>query len=285
MPVESSFWFEDILELNNGRTIKIKIDDLIETYDSEFQKIQIYKTKPFGKMLVLDGVIMCTEWDEHSYHEMIAHVPMFVHPNPENVLVIGGGDGGSLREVLRHPEVKRADLCEIDRDVIRLCQKHLPTLSCSFDDNQVSVYHEDGAKFLKERKNCYDIIIVDSADPIGFCKVLFSEDFYVLIRDALKEDGIAITQSESFYYHLDLIETLTGYAKKNFKEPAYYYTTVPTYPSGLIGFTFCSKKYHPLDDLNEKRISSIQTSLKYYNPGIHRGAFQLPGFVRDRIRL
>ncbi len=285
MSVESSLWFEEAFEVDEGRTTKIKIEDLIEAYDSDFQRIEIYKTKPFGKMLVIDGVIMCTEWDEHAYHEMICHVPMFVHPGPRDVLVIGGGDGGTLREVLKHPEVRKADICEIDKHVIRLCQKHLPVLSCSFDDNRTTIYNEDGAKFIKERKGHYDIVIVDSADPIGVCKTLFTEEFYVALRDVLNDDGIVVTQSESFYYHLDLIETLTGYAKKYFDKPAYYFTVVPSYPSGIIGFTFCSKRYHPLDDFDEERIAAFQSSLKYYNAGIHRGAFQLPRFVRDRINL
>ncbi len=285
MPVESQLWFEEILELESGRTLKIKINNLIEKYDSPFQRIEVYETKPFGRMLVLDGVIMCTEWDEHAYHEMITHVPLCVHKKPENVLVIGGGDGGTIREVLKHPEVKRVDLCEIDGDVVRLSIKHLPSMACSFDDKRVTVYNEDGAKFVKDRKNTYDIIIVDSSDPIGPAEVLFSEDFYISMKDSLKEDGIATTQSESFYYHGDIVNRLTGFAKKHYKMPAYYFTVVPTYPSGIIGFTFCSKKYHHLNDFNEKKAESIQKSCKYYNTGIHRGAFALPNFIKNRVGL
>lgn len=285
MPVESSLWFEEKYELDKGRTMKIRIKNLIEQIDSEFQKIEIYETDPFGKMLVLDGVIMCTEWDEHAYHEMLAHVPMFTHPAPEKVLVIGGGDGGTLREVLKHSEVRQADICEIDGDVIRMCRKHLPSLSCSFDDPRVRVYMEDGAKFVERSRGEYDIILVDSADPVGFCKVLFSEDFYRALSNALEDDGIAVTQSESYFYHLDLIETLTGYAKKYFRHPGYYNTTIPTYPSGIIGFTFCSKKHHPLNAPAEQRIRKIESQLKYYNPGIHSGAFRLPSFVQKRIKV
>ena len=285
MPVESYLWFEEILELESGRTIKIKIDNLIEKYDSKFQRIEIYETYSFGKMLVLDGVIMCTEWDECAYHEMIAHVPMFVHPNPAKVLIIGGGDGGSLREVLKHPEVKNIDVCEIDEHVIRLSKKHLPAMASSFDDKRVTIYFEDGARFVKEQKDRYDIVIVDSSDPIGAAVVLFTEDFYISLKDVLKENGIAVTQSESFYYHGDIVERLTGYAKKLFQVSAYYFTVVPTYPSGLIGFTFCSKTYHHLNDFKEERVTPIQPLLKYYNPGIHRGSFALPGFIKNRINI
>lgn len=285
MPVPSQLWFEEKFEINKGRTLKIEVQDLIEQYDSEFQRIEVYQTKPFGKMLVLDGVIMTTEWDEHSYHEMITHVPMCVHKNPETVCVIGGGDGGTIREVLRHNSVKKVDICEIDGDVIRLCEKHFPSLASSFCDSRVTVYTKDGAEFLKNNKNAYDIIIVDSSDPIGPAEVLFSESFYISIKEALRDDGIAVTQSESFFYHLDIIERLNGYANKNFPVASYYSTVVPTYPSGIIGFTFCSMKYHPIMDLDENRTTPFADSLKYYNSSIHRGAFQLPSFVKRRLKL
>ncbi len=285
MAVVSHLWFEETLELQLGRTVKIEIEDVIEKFDSDFQRIEIYKTKPFGKMLVLDGVIMCTEWDEHAYHEMISHVPMMTHPKPENVLVIGGGDGGTIREVLKHREVKKVDLCEIDEAVIRLSRKHLPMLAESFNDKRVHIFNKDGAKFIKEHKNEYDIIMVDSSDPIGPAEVLFSEAFYASMKDSLKEDGIAVTQSESFYYHTDIVERLTGYAKKLYAVPAYYFTMVPTYPSGIIGFTFCSKKYHPINNFNENKAISLQQTMKYYNPAIHRAAFSLPSFVKNRIKL
>jgi spermidine synthase len=284
MPVESQLWFEEILEMDQGRTFKIKILDLVEKLDSKFQRIEIYDTKPFGRMLVLDGVVMSTEWDEHAYHEMIAHVPMFVHPNPRNVLVIGGGDGGTVREVIKHPEVKNVDVCEIDTDVIRLCKKHMPFLASSFDDKRVNVYTEDGAVFIKDRRNTYDVILVDSSDPIGPAKVLFAEEFFLGLSDALNDDGIAVTQAESFYYHTDIVARLAGYSKKHFKVPAYYYTIVPTYPSGIIGFTFNSKKYHPVDDYNEKRVLSMKANLRYYNSWIHTGSFALPTFIQNRIK-
>lgn len=285
MPVESHLWFEEILEFESGRTIKIKINDLIEKYDSKFQRIEIYDTKPFGKMLVLEGIIMCTEWDEFAYHEMITHVPMFVHPKPEEILIIGGGDGGTAREVLKHSDVKKVDICEIDEDVVRICRKHLPTMASSFDDKRINIYFEDGAKFVKERKDCYDVIIVDSSDPIGTAEVLFREDFYLSLKDVLKEEGIAVTQSESYFYDSNLVERITGYSKKYYEVSEYYFTTVPTYPSGVIGFSFCSKKYHPLDHLNEERVNKLQHSFKYYNPDIHRGSFALPSFIKNRINL
>ncbi len=283
--MESHLWFDEILEFEAGRTLRIKIRNLLEKFESKYQSIEVYETKSFGKMLVLDGVIMCTEWDEYAYHEMIAHVPMCVHPAPERVLVIGGGDGGTIREVLRHGSVKKVDLCEIDPDVVRLSIKHLPTMACSLNDPRVSVYNEDGAMFVKDRKKSYDIIIVDSSDPIGPAEVLFSEGFYVAMKESLRDDGIAVTQSESFFYHSDIVHSLTGFAKKHYAVPGYYFTVVPTYPSGIIGFTFCSKKHHPLKDFNEERAISLLPQLRYYNPGIHRGSFALPTFIKDRVQL
>jgi spermidine synthase len=283
--MESQLWFEEMLELNAGRTLKIKINCLIEQCDSPFQRIEIYETKPFGRMLVLDGVIMCTEWDEHAYHEMITHVPLCVHPSPRRVLVIGGGDGGTVREVLRHPGVQLVHLCEIDGEVVRLSKKHLPSLASALDDPRVTVYNEDGAKFVQERKGGYDVIIVDSSDPIGPAEVLFSEEFYVSMKESLGDDGIAVTQAESFFYHGDIVHRLTGFARKHYSVPGYYFTVVPTYPSGVIGFTFCSKKYDPLRDFNEEKAKSLLPKLKYYNPGIHRGSFALPSFIKNRIQL
>lgn len=285
MPELSNLWFEENYEYDEGRTIKIKIEKMIDQYDSPFQRIEVYQTKPFGRMLVLDGVIMCTEWDEHAYHEMLAHVPLFTHPNPERVLVVGGGDGGTIREVLKHPTVKEAVLCEIDEHVIRLSKKHLPQMASALDDPRVKIVCEDGAKYVKAHKNAFDIILVDSSDPIGPATVLFSEEFYASMRDCLNDGGIAATQSESFFYHGDIVHRLTGYAKKYFAIPGYYFTVVPTYPSGIIGFTFCSKKYHPLKDVDETRIAKLQPKLRYYNAAIHKGSFALPTFIASRIDL
>lgn len=268
-------WFEEQLEVKEGRVLKIEYKELLETHQSKFQEIDIYDTVPYGKMLVHDEVIMLTEYDETHYHEMITHVALSVHPEPKRVLVIGGGDGGTLREVLRHKDVETADLCEIDEDVIRLSKKYFPNLACSFDDPRARVYCEDGAGFVRERPGYYDVIIVDSSDPIGPAEVLFQEKFYRDMHDALTPDGIVVTQSESFLYHKDIIANIAGFSKKIFPRYFYYYTMVPTYPSGLIGFSFCSRKYHPLEDFRPPRAAALD-NLTYYNPAIHKAAFALP---------
>jgi len=274
-----SNWFEEQLELKKGRLIKIQYKELLESVQSQFQKIDVYDTVPFGKMLVHDNVIMLTEFDETHYHEMIVHVALNVHINPQRLLVIGGGDGGTLREVLKHNQVQSAHLCEIDGQVIEVCKKYFPNLSCSFDDPRVEVFLEDGAEFVKKRENFYDIIIIDSSDPIGPAEVLFQEQFYKNMFNALTHDGIVITQSESFMYHRDVIKNIVSFNKKIFPHYFYYYTMVPTYPSGVIGFSFCSKKYHPIKDFNPEKANAL-TGLKYYNKEIHKAAFILPqGFT------
>ena len=274
-----SNWFEEQLDVKQGRLIKIQYKELLESVQSRFQKIDVYDTVPFGKMLVHDEVIMLTEFDEAHYHEMIAHVALNVHAHPGRVLVIGGGDGGTLREVLKHKEIHTAHLCEIDGQVIEICQKHFPGLSRSFDDPRVEVFLEDGAEFVKKRENFYDIIIVDSSDPIGPAEVLFQEQFFKNMANALTHDGIVITQSESFQYHRHIIKNIVSFSKKIFSHYFYYYTLVPTYPSGLIGFSFCSKKYHPIEDFHPVKADAL-TGLKYYNQEIHKAAFVLPqGFA------
>ncbi len=278
-----SIWFEEKLEVERGRTVKIEYKKLLESFQSEFQKIDIYDTVPFGKMLVHDEVIMLTEADEANYHEMISHVALTVHPAPRNVLVIGGGDGGTVREILKHRDVASIHLCEIDKDVVRLCKKHLPVLSSGLGHEKVEIFYEDGAEFIRKWKNHYQVIIVDSSDPIGPAKVLFKEEFYRNMNKALAQDGIVVTQSESFLYHREVIGEIASFSKRIFPGYHYYYTLVPTYPSGLIGFSFCTKKYHPLADLKEERTSGL-TNLRYYTPDIHRASFVLPLSFREFLQ-
>ena len=272
-------WFEEQLEVSLGRIFKVKCTKLLESVRSSFQKIDVYETVSFGKMLVHDDVIMVTEKDEAHYHEMIVHVALNTHPRPERVLVIGGGDGGTMREVMRHPEVRSAHLCEIDGEVVRVCRRHFPDLTQSFDDPRVELFFEDGAEFIRTHRDYYDVIIVDSSDPVGPAEVLFRREFYQGMHDALRPEGIAVTQSESFQYHAPVIAKVAAFSREIFPVYRYYYATVPTYPSGLIGFSFCSKKYDPIADFDERRAAMLK-GLTYYNAGIHRASFALPEFTR-----
>ena len=273
-------WFGEQYGKENGRYLQIKVDNVLEKVKSPFQEIAVVDSPAFGKILVNDGIIMLTEADEAGYHEMIAHVPLCAHPRPEEILVIGGGDGGTVREILKHSQVKRVDVCEIDEQVVEVCRRHFPNLANSFDNVKVHLYHEDGAQFLTIRKNRYDVIIVDSSDPIGPGTTLFTESFYQSIFYSLKEDGIAVSQMESLFWHGQFIQGIFQFIKKIFPLSTYYYTMVPTYPSGMIGFSFCSRKYHPIKDFRPEEAAKL-ADLKYYHTDLHKTAFVLPAFARD----
>ena len=251
-------------------------------YRSPYQEIAVFETENLGRMLVLDGITMLTEFDEFAYHEMIAHVPLLVHPNPRRVLIIGGGDGGTAREILKHREVEDIQLCEIDEDVPKVCRTYLPSLASSLDDPRVHVHYEDGARFISEKSRAFDVIIVDSTDPVGPGKILFQRPFYENMMKALTEDGIAVTQCESIYFHQNIIKGVTTFAREIFPVLHYYYSLVPTYPSGIIGFFFCSRKYEPFGDIAADRYQSLK-GLRYYTPEVHRSAFTLPRFGSDII--
>jgi spermidine synthase len=229
-------------------------------------------------MLVIDGVTMLTEFDEFAYHEMISHVPLLVHPRPSRVLVIGGGDGGVVREVLKHQEVESVHLCEIDEEVVTVCREYLPSQASSLDDPRVKIFCEDGAKFAANHPGSYEVIIVDSTDPFGPGQVLFQKPFFLSVKKALTRQGIAVTQCESIYLHRQVIEGVFSFARKIYPVTGYYFTVVPTYPSGLIGFSFCSLGRDPIKDIGEDRAKRLK-NLRYYSPGIHRGAFALPRFA------
>lgn len=275
-----NLWFQDCIEFGHGCTLSIKIKNALFHTRSPFQEIAILDTEKMGRLLVIDGVTMLTEYDEFAYHEMISHVPLLVHPKPSRVLVIGGGDGGTVREVLKHPDVESVHLCEIDEAVVRACREYLPSLASGLDDSRVAIFYEDGAKFVADRPNSYEIILVDSTDPVGPGQVLFQEPFYADMKRALTGQGIAVTQCESLYLHRSVIEGVYAFARELYPKLGYYYTIVPTYPSGMIGFFFCSKKLGPLDGLDESRLARLQ-GLKYYSPEMHRAAFALPRFARE----
>lgn len=273
-------WIEEKLEIEKGRALRIKITQFLERVKSEFQEIEVVESKSFGKILLIDGVIMLTEADEFCYHEMITHVPLCVHTKAQKVLVIGGGDGGTVREILKHDNVKEVDVCEIDEKVIEISKRHFPNLANSFDDPKVKIFCEDGNKFINKRKHEYDLIIVDSSDPIGPAGVLFRRGFYEAMYQALKDDGIVVSQAESFFYHRKIIKSLFSFIKEIYPISEYYYTLVPTYPSGVIGFTFCSKKYHPINNFSKTEALKLN-DLKYYNKDIHKASFTLPNFFQD----
>lgn len=266
-----------------GIAISLKVDELLYSKKSRFQQIDLYQTRSHGRMLVLDGIIQLTERDEFSYQEMMAHLPLFSHPHPENVLVIGGGDGGVLREINRHPDVCCIDFCEIDEEVITVSKQFLPTLACGFDDPRVCVHIKDGAAFVREHPNCYDVIIVDSSDPVGPGEALFENQFYQDLKHALKPGGLIATQGESFFLHPDWVEKLMGITRSLFPIHAYANIIVPTYTGGHIGI--CLGSLGPKLVAPARPVPQVlQSQLKYYSPGMHSAAFVLPYFAEKMMK-
>ncbi len=272
-------WFSEICPMWQGVALSLEIEKVLYSKKSKFQQIDLFQTKNFGKMLVLDGIIQLTEPDEFAYHEMLAHVPMFAHANPEEILVIGGGDGGVLREICRHDCIKHIDFCEIDEEVIKVAKEFLPDIACGFDDPRISIHIGDGNAFVKEHQNQYDVIIVDSSDPIGPGEALFEKPFYKALKSALKPNGLVATQGESFFLHKDCVENLVKITREIFPVQAYSYILVPTYPGGHIGICLGSLEPDPAHPC--RKIShELQEQLKYYTPEIHKASFIMPYFAK-----
>lgn len=272
-------WLKEGQIADAAMTYKIK--ETLVTKKTEFQDLAIVDTYEFGRMLVLDGIIQTTVRDEHVYHEMISHIPLFTHPNPKKVLVVGGGDGGAIREVLKHPSVEKAVLCEIDGDVVTECKKFLPEISCALEDPRCEVFIGDGIKYVHEHKNEFDVIIVDSTDPFGAAEGLFGGSFYKEIYECLTEDGIFIAQTETPFYLPDVVKRVYDDAKAVFPVTRLFMAAIPTYPSGFWSFTVGSKKHDPKAvDLS----NTIDIATKYYTKELHKACFVLPKFVEDIIR-
>ncbi|MFA6716492.1 MAG: spermidine synthase [Victivallales bacterium] len=279
-------WFAEICEMWPGRALNIKVTKELYNKRSKFQDIKLYETESCGKMLTLDGIIQFTESDEFAYQEMMTHPALFSHPNPRRVLVIGGGDGGILREIAKHDTVEEIDICEIDEDVINVCKEYVPSLACGFDDPRVSVHIADGGIFIKERRNYYDAIIVDSSDPIGPGEALFQQTFYEGMKSALAPEGIIAAQGESIFLHQDIVEKMMRITKSLFPVWGYACVFIPTYPGGNIGVCLGSME-HPLEKPLRVPNKAMQDKLKYYTPEIHSASMHLPAFaarLMDKVR-
>ena len=264
----------------------IRVDRQLYSGQSEFQRIDIFESPEFGRFLTLDGYMMLTEKDEFIYHEMITHIPMAVHPKAEKVLVIGAGDGGVIRELVRYPEIKQIDLVEIDDMVVEVCRKYLPKTACCLDDERVNIRYEDGLKYIRRCENKYDLIIVDSTDPFGPGEGLFTREFYGNCYKALKEDGIMVNQHESPFYEEDARACQRAHRNitETFPVSRVYQAHIPTYPSGHWLFGFASKKYHPLKHLREKEWNTRGIQTRYYTTTLHKGAFYLPAYVEELLK-
>lgn len=272
-------WFTE--QQTPNLSLSCKITETLHNEQTEYQHMAIVNTLQYGKMLVLDGMVMTTEVDEFVYHEMITHVAMNTHPNPKKVLVIGGGDGGSIREIIKHSTVKEAVLGEIDGRVVEVCQKYLPSIAGALTDSRVTLAIGDGVAHVREHKGAYDVILIDSTEPVGPAVGLFSREFYQDVYNALTPDGIMVAQSESPFVNQDVIRMIHTNLNGVFPIKYLYLANIPTYPSGLWSFTIASKQYDPLKvDLAQIR----PMATKYYNADMHFAAFKLPQFVADLVR-
>jgi len=266
---------------DEGLSLTLRVEGELERRRTEFQALVVFESRAVGRVLALDGVVQVTEADEHIYHEMIAHVPLLAHACARDVLIIGGGDGGTLREVLRHP-VERATLVEIDREVVEVCRRHLPSVSAgAFDDPRVELVIADGVRFVAESDRGYDVIIVDSTDPIprGPGGVLFSTEFYADCRRRLRPGGVVITQNGTPFLYPQSLEGARARLAASFADVAFYIAAVPTFVGGYMAFGWAADdpalRAVAVETLAE-RLAAAGFEPRFYTPELHRAAFVLP---------
>jgi len=278
--MKSDLWVE---EQCGDYAARFKVTKVLFSGQSPFQAVDVVETAGHGKMLLNDGLVMLTERDEFVYHDMITHVPLFVHPNPRSVLIIGGGDGGTAREVLRHSGVERVVMVEIDKMVVDACIEHIPQTASELDNERLELIIDDGVAFVANTDEKFDVVLVDSTDPIGPAQPLFGPEFYQNIHRVLKDDGIVVSQGESPWYHAEmqakLVEIVAGIFDKTF---IYNFSNMG-YPGGLWSFTFATKGLHPIQDFDAERVQSSGLNFEYYNTDLHKGCFAIPSFQRKPL--
>ncbi len=276
-------WYTE--EHSENVRFSIRVEEQLYSAQSPFQRIDVFSSKEFGRFFTLDGLMMVTEKDEFIYHDMITHVAMATNPEIKKVLVIGAGDGGTVRELTRYNTIEHIDMVEIDKMVVDACIKYLPQTASKLNDERVSLIFEDGLKFVRTKTNEYDLIIVDSTDPFGPGEGLFTKEFYGNCFNALKEDGILVNQHETPYYesYAKSMQRAHKRIREFFPICKVYQAHIPTYPSGHWLFGFASKKYDPVKDLNADKWNKLGLKTKYYNTEIHKGAFALPNYVIELL--
>ncbi|XP_045495271.1 spermidine synthase [Colias croceus] len=281
-------WFTEVCEMWPGGTFSFEVKEVLHKEKSKYQDILVLDTTSFGKVLVLDGIIQCTQKDEFSYQEMISFLPLCCHKNPEKVLIVGGGDGGVARDVAKHPKVKEIVQVEIDEKVIEVSKKYLPFMAVGFESEKLKLHVGDGFEFMKNHSQEFDVIITDSSDPVGPAVSLFQENYFALMKSALKPNGIVCSQAGTFWYSMDLVSSTLNICKNQFPKSAYAWTSVPTYPSGQIGFVIGSLDPDVQFDkpaITFSRQEELSMNLRYYNSDIHKAAFVLPTFVKNQLHI
>ena len=273
-------------EFHTGNVkLSVRINRQLFSGESEFQRIDVFESEEFGRFVALDGEIVFSDKDEFIYDEMVTHVPMTVHPNVKNVLIIGGGDGGVARELIHYPQIESIDVVESDKMFVDVCAEMFPDIAQGLKDERVNIYYEDGLRFLRNKKARYDLIINDSTDPLGHTEGLFTNEFYGSCYKALRDDGIMVYQHGSPFYDEDeeSCRVMHRKASHSFPISRVYQAHIPTCSSGYWLFGFASKKYHPLEHLDAKRWKERHIKTWYYTTNLHKGAFMLPRYVEDML--
>lgn len=280
MGKENTIWF---FEDTGGLKLGLPVENILYHGKSNYQEIYVLEVKDHGRALILDDCIQLTERDEFVYHELIAHPALFTHPCPKQVLVIGGGDGGSVREILKHKSVRHVDLVEIDAKVVEVAKRYFPSLSKDLDNERVSIHIADGTQYVKSANKKYDVVLVDSTDPIGPAEALYGAQFHQDLAHILRENGIMVIQSESPYYHADFIKKVKKQLQTIYPIVKIYAYAIPTYPGGMWSFIYASFKCDPLN-VDETSVKTRWQGMKtrYYNPQVHKGVFlALPQFMLE----
>ncbi|MEW6619422.1 MAG: polyamine aminopropyltransferase [bacterium] len=276
-------WIKDFATPYCAHSYKIK--NLLYEKQSAYQNIKIVDSYQFGKMLLLDDIVQLTETDEFIYHEMLVHSPLLTHPEPGSVYIVGGGDGCTLREVLRHP-VEKVTMVELDKEVVSICQEYLDISKDAYKDSRVNLIFAEASITLQNSKESYDIILVDSTDPIGEAVNLFTPQFYQTAARYLNDSGIIVTQSGSPIFQPNMLQMVVNNMKTVFPVVKVYTAIVPTYPGIYWSFTIGSKTFRP-DEIKieeiKRRINDRGLNFKYYTPEIHQGCFILPEFLKDIV--
>ena len=273
--------------LHTGYGQSFEVDEVLFEIDTDHQHLVIFNNSQFGRIMALDGVIQTTERDEFIYHEMMAHVPMFAHGNAKKVLIIGGGDGGMLREVLRHPSVEQVTQVEIDQAVVDMCTKYLPNHSAgAYEHEKTKVVIADGVDYVNETEEKYDVIISDCTDPIGPGEVLFSSRFYEGCKRCLTPGGVFVAQNGVSFMQIEEVTTTAQRLKPYFADQSFYSAAVPTYVGGIMTFAWATDN-QALRGLDAKtlreRFDVAGFSTRFYTPEVHQASFALPQYVIDAI--
>jgi spermidine synthase len=274
-------WFHE--EYKGVSRLGLKLRRHLHSERSDFQNIDVYETEFFGRVLTLDGLIMFTERDEFVYHEMLVHVPLLSQPAPREVLIIGGGDCGCAREVLKHPSVERVVQCDIDERVTRVCEEYFEWTARVARDPRCELLFADGIEYVGEHENRFDLVIVDSTDPIGPAVGLFHRDFYAKVRRALRPGGVVSAQSESPHWDPPLVGRIRAELSSVFPKTSAYLGHIPTYPSGTWSWSYASVDRAHDDEFDEERAAKLEATTAYYNRELQTASFALPNFVREAL--